>query len=135
MAVMDEVRSFNKEQRAEILKEYRGAKDQIKQIKTLADLHDVSASAIKQVLIEMGVAPEALVLRQKSRAKPFQPVQKGSKVPGVLAALREELEWLEQEAEELPDRIEALKKQYAAIGEKRAAVEQCIALLGGMEDK
>lgn len=65
MSTMQEVNTLSSEQRSEILRGFKEAKAPLKHIKVMADLYDVSARAIKKVLIDAGIAPYLLELLEE----------------------------------------------------------------------
>lgn len=68
MSTMQEVNTLSSEQRSEILRGFKEAKAPLKHIKVMADLYDVSARAIKKVLIDAGIAPEQLDMRLMAKS-------------------------------------------------------------------
>ena len=68
MSTMQEVNTLSSEQRSEILRGFKEAKTPLKHIKVMANLYDVSAQAIKKVLIDAGIAPEQLDMRLMAKS-------------------------------------------------------------------
>ena len=58
---------------ADIVKEYREAKDKKAQIGILADLNTCSRDEIKEILIKGGVSPKELPRNRKKKDSPEQP--------------------------------------------------------------
>jgi hypothetical protein len=126
---------FTNEDRASIATAYRQAKDKPAQLQILSELYACKVADIKTVLTDAGYPPEELDRRKRPRniGKATAPATPGAgRLPGVLKALREELAHLEKRALDLPDQIEALKREYMVIDGKKKAIEESIALLTGL---
>lgn len=136
MSTMQEVNTLSSEQRSEILRGFKEAKAPLKHIKVMADLYDVSARAIKKVLIDAGIAPEQLDMRlmAKSDRDVGGPGVKKSRINGILAALRDERAFLESQEKDIPELIEKLRRELETIAAKKTAIDQSIGLLSSVEE-
>lgn len=136
MSTMQEVNTLSSEQRSEILRGFKEAKAPLKHIKVMADLYDVSARAIKKVLIDAGIAPEQLDMRLmvKSDRDVGGPGVKKSRINGILAALRDERAFLESQEKDIPELIEKLRRELETIAAKKTAIDQSIGLLSSVEE-
>ena len=116
--------------KAEIVRNFREAKDKAKQIKIMADLNECGVSDIKAVLLEAGFPEEELRLR-KARAvpAPAKPPKNQSRLSSAMACLRDEAERLKKREAEIPGIIAALQAEFDSIAAKRAAIEKATAVL------
>lgn len=129
---------FDESVRAEMLREFRTAKEPAKQIKIMADLHQCSVQDIKTALAKEGVAAEEMVLRNRKNTS-TAPAPTGSAprsgLRSALAALREELGKIEARESEIPQLIAALQSELEGIIAKKTAVNRAIDILSEVADK
>ena len=120
---------FTDVERAEIVREFRMAKDPLKQIRILADTRDCKTSDIQRELIASGVSAEAVDLRRKPQKK--QP-PRGNKIRSAVSCLKDELANMEERRKQIPDLIAALEQELEGIESKKAAICAAIKVLEGM---
>lgn len=120
---------FTEIERAEIVREFRAAKEPLKQIRIMADLRCCKTADIKNVLIDSGVSVEDVDMRRQPKKTPMP---RGNKIKSAVACLEDELAYIEERTAQLPMLIAELKCELEGVEAKRTAIRAAIHTLEGL---